>query len=279
VRREDNRRVGGGHTFSRGSRGRLSENHARPIPVDKRLVEQDAVRLDRALRLHLEERERRLGDWKIGATNPGWPLVEIAAQHLAELREVRKGSARTLSGLRLEVRSRDSDRPSVFLGGQYEGGRDPRIVFVLNGARTPAEVLKYDVLGYVAKVLLHEVTHAIDVLPRESSSQAQRYAEATESIRIGAAGQREFVAYYNDPMEVRAFMQMVVDEARQIGPRLRFPRGASPRFYVEAVLRQSPTWTTIEPHLRRENYRRILKAVVTALEQTPGTSLHTTTTK
>lgn len=228
----------------------------------------------------MEERLRRLGDWSIGPSRPGWPIVAIDAQHLAQLREVRRGSYRTLDGLRIEVVSRDSDRPVVFLRGQYEAdprGRGPgKIVFVLNGQRTPTEVLGYDVPGYVARVLLHEVTHALDVAPRarEGDPRARRYEEAVGSIAGGTAGPREYVEYYNDPMEVRAFMQMIVDEVRQVAPVLRFPRGASPRFYVEAVLQRSPTWAQVGPHLRRENYRRVLKAVVTALEQIPGTILY-----
>ena len=111
--------------------------------------------------------------------------------------------------------------------------------------------------------------------PRERPTETKRYEEAVAAMRGGYASQRELVAYYNDPMEVRAYLQMVVDEVASAAPRVRAPRGIAPGRYVDAVLSLSPTWTRVDPYLRRDARARFYRAVATALEATPGSHLYT----
>lgn len=112
--------------------------------------------------------------------------------------------------------------------------------------------MKAGVASQIYPVLLHELTHAADT-----------YAKG-----LGARGQQGGAAYYNDPAEVRAYMQEVVDEVQQHRPdsRARLAEAFGAGKGMTYLVRLSTTWREIEPHLTEKNKRKIILAVVKAME-------------
>ena len=110
---------------------------------------------------------------------------------------------------------------------------------------------KYDIINENKNILIHEVTHALDVI---------------ENYR-----KQEGRAYYNDPHEVKAFARQVVDEASRTlkgllltsrAGKRPMPQGAQ---LVEALLDGSKTWRMIKTDLNESNSRYIRQVLVREL--------------
>jgi len=151
--------------------------------------------------------------------------------------------------------------------GTYKGSGkmkgQPIIVVVLNGGNTVASFLS--AMTYIENaiygVLIHELTHAADVgreakMPRNSP-------KVWGGLDVGA-----YESYVNEPTEVRAYMQEVVDQAlgfvSQSISQLR--KIASPNKIVLWAVQHSETWGVIEGSLNPKNRKLIMKAVYTALQ-------------
>lgn len=112
------------------------------------------------------------------------------------------------------------------------------------------EKLPYEVINKVKSVLIHEVTHALDVLKPSLKDPEE---------------------YYKDTNEVKAFARQVVDEAERAlkGLRLKsralhkpMPQGAT---LVEELLAKSKTWLEIEKNLSVSGQRYIRQVLVREL--------------
>jgi len=68
-------------------------------------------------------------------------------------------------------------------------------------------------------------------------------------------------AYYNEPSEVRAFMQQVADEVIEAIGAPELATGVM----VTKAIQHSKTWNRIEPHLNASNRRLLLRGIGTAV--------------
>jgi hypothetical protein len=114
------------------------------------------------------------------------------------------------------------------------------------------ETRKYDIINENKNILIHEVTHALDV--------------------IGKYRKEEGAAYHNNPHEVKAFARQIVDEASRVLKGLRLtsrsmkrpmPQGAK---LVEVLLEGSKTWREIRKDLNESNSRYIRQVLVNELD-------------
>ena len=179
---------------------------------------------------------------------------------------VEEADGRHSHPVQVVVNARHSSAKGVaVLAGKSASGR---IDLYMNGALSPVDILvptKWsDRLAPVWEcthetclafglysLLLHEVTHAADVFQKSlgySPSEVQERGEAA------------WGSYVNDPGEVRAFMQEVVDVAERHAPMLK-EHVKSNQQLVNMVLKLSTTWNLIEKHLSSSSKTRILKAV------------------
>jgi hypothetical protein len=155
-----------------------------------------------------------------------------------------------------------------------EGEARVQVILWLNGALSPADFLvpqagtdrlqplsgcKYETcLPYgLYSILTHELTHAAEAMFREKTPKYLRMPEDDPKRRE---------VYVNDPGEVRAFLQQVVDEAVRGAKHLR-EHSKSNDWLVKFSLKMSTTWKEIEGALNRGNRAKILKAVYDALDK------------
>jgi hypothetical protein len=166
---------------------------------------------------------------------------------------------------------------SVLSGASRKGEIDLH----MNGALSPQEYLaesgmtvriqpvwscRYETcLPYgLYSLLIHELTHSADVF-----RGPLRYSPS----EVLEKGEAAYGTYLNDPAEVRAFMQQVVDEAvssmtRNDTLREHAQKKPNPnQALVDLALRMSTTWKIVEKHLDRRNRDKILKAVYDGLDQ------------
>jgi hypothetical protein len=106
-------------------------------------------------------------------------------------------------------------------------------------------------------ILTHEITHNADIFMGKL-----KYSPA-EVIEKGEAA---WGSYINDPSEVRAFMQQVVDETERMARKIR-EHTESNQQLVSRLLMLSTTWSLIKKHLSSRNQARILKAVYDMLDR------------
>ena len=111
---------------------------------------------------------------------------------------------------------------------------------------------KYDIINTNKNILIHEVTHALDVLDTYKKEEGS--------------------AYYNNPHELRAFSRQIVDEASRVLKGLRLtsramkkpmPQGAQ---LIEALLDGSKTWREIKKNLNDASNRYIRQVLVSELD-------------
>ena len=107
-------------------------------------------------------------------------------------------------------------------------------------------------------VLIHEITHAADTFSEGVGSKM------TQSEARGNA------AYYNNPGEVRAYLQEIQSELEKIGFFKHIPKMEKlfgPGKAVQVILEQSPTWTEISPYLNEHNRKLVMKTVAQLVEE------------
>jgi len=158
---------------------------------------------------------------------------------------------------------------------QFEHGRSFVVIkLVINGTLSPREFLEPTGTGLFAldrmqpissctseaclpfglySTLIHELTHAAESM----------YAGTPTYYRDG-----EFVdeLYWNDPQEIRAFMQQIVDEGLRHAGQLREHAGNNQRL-VELCLKLSTTWGVVGKKLTPANQNKMRKAMYTALDE------------
>lgn len=233
---------------------------ARAIPIDKS-----------ALRGLTKRLEKRLGQAFTVAmrTKPDEPIrrQEVWARETHDIRNV-MGHDLTVDVLVTAGKDR-SGGPFVAAGGYGHNRRTnrPVVIVKLNGSYSPKEYLPAVDTGMLTRgiydILIHEMTHAAD------AALKAKYKTGPAS---GQYVPDDISAYYNDPKEVRAYMQQVVDEVLRYGGKrenlekiLKLFKGPRHRG-IEVVLKNTETWPEIKDHLTDSNKAKILKAVYQALD-------------
>jgi len=234
---------------------------ARPIDVDKRGLRSFVQNL---LVPSVEE-------WLRGRANQDAPIG--SAKNLAvERLEVTDSDGRSTHTVTVFVNSRPSGAKGVAIIGA-SATRD-RINIYVNGALSPVDFLvptkwsdrmspiwectSETCLPYgLYANLIHEVTHTADIFMKEIGYDPQDVLNR---------GEAAWGLYVNDPAEVRAFMQQIVDETERMAGKIR-DHAKSNQHLIGIVLKTSTTWKLIEKHLTLKNKARILKSVYEALDR------------
>lgn len=231
----------------------------RQIPIDKRFighfVEHDLMpKVERWLK-------RQPQDEPIGAQSMG----TIAQDRLM----LDMSDGRTSINLIVAVGAQSSGFPgAAVLGGGFAKS-DRVIALYMNGAITPKDYLStrrlqplhectYETcLPYgLFSILIHEATHAVDLSLKEIEYSPSDVIEQ---------GEKAWGPYVNDPNEVRAFMQQVVDEVVRSAGKIK--SHFSGQKLVEVALKMSTTWSLVGKHLNPSNKAKILKAVYLGLDE------------
>lgn len=237
---------------------------ARPIPVDKpalaALAQQLVQELPKHLKFRAEHMDGPLSRARGFTAQWGFPLGRYETKDVESYPVV---VPITVGWANVDDWS--PTRQWIAGGGvnsRYHGprGRGYKMALYvnINASRTPNEILNN--LSRVEKeafsVLIHEVTHLRDIL--KNVEQYQKAKETSEG-------------YYNDPAEVRAFMQQIAHEVVEYVEKLAkdvrvglWGLTLNGRLMEEA-LGASLTWARIKRFLTPSNERLVLKGVERAL--------------
>lgn len=114
-------------------------------------------------------------------------------------------------------------------------------------------------------ILLHEMTHAAEAGIVAVDGAGWGKSNRGTALREGETVVVDRREYVNDPLEVRAFMQQVVDEVLKYVDKseLEF---LPIRQRLDVALQLSTTWKLVKDDLTQRNRARILKAVHTVLQ-------------
>lgn len=236
------------------------DKKARAIPIDKSALRSLTTRLEKRLSQAFTVAMR---------TKPDDPIrrQEVWARETHDIRNV-MGHDLTVDVMVTAGKDR-SGGPFVAAGGYGHNRRTnrPVVIVKLNGSYSPKEYLPAVDTGMLTRgiydILIHEMTHAAD------AALKAKYKTGPAS---GQYVPDDISAYYNDPKEVRAYMQQVVDEVLRYGGKrqnlekiLKLFKGPRHRG-IEVVLKNTETWPEIKDHLTDSNKAKILKAVYQALD-------------
>ena len=223
---------------------------ARAISIDKtRLYE-----LAKTLQIVIERKTKGVeGSLGKRVLTPGAPY---------DIRAV-DGSALTVY-VRLE--SVLSQSPYYIVGGGMGHASGKTVVVVhVNGSIDAQNINRASqghqtsVADQIYPVLIHEATHAADIFAKgEGVAKHMTMDEA-----------RDNAAYYNNPSEVRAYMQEVVHEAERNFPHFdKFLRAfKGPGKALEVILKQCSTWVEVSPHWTERNKQLVIKSVAQHLDE------------
>ncbi len=223
---------------------------ARAIPIDKSSIMRFTEFLEKTLEEIASRHEGPFGRKTLGQ----WPYDLPAVD------------GETISTYVRFVTLPTNDTSYVLDGGVGFLGKMPIVVVQLNGS-LDADALRKGAESHVIKVqlynmLIHELTHVADKYTRGVGSGGEGLSE--EELRNNPA------TYYNNPSELHAFMQEVVD---QVSQRFVHYEKLEKRFGQRALgmlLNMSETWNTVSPHWTERSRQKVLKAVYQALEDWKG---------
>lgn len=196
----------------------------------------------------------------------------LASGHI----NVESAAGTVVRAVKIQVESRPTGAKGVaVISGKYSSASRTITVFV-NGALSPADFLvppplwgnrlqpiwdctHETCLAFgLYTVLLHEATHA---------SEEVEPSLSYDPGKVTVSGEGDWDKYVNDPTEVRAFMQEVLDVAERWAPRIRDMKVTDNPRMVKIILTMSTTWKVIEKHLNPRSKAKILKAVYEVLDR------------
>ena len=224
---------------------------SRPIPLDKTVVMAQAKELAQGLKVALKRRYPQ--DEPLGSLNLPKYVFRTELSMLGDWVNV-KGDPIGL--ITLVVVSEPSPSAEFVLDGALgKVSGKPLILVTLNGKYTTETLGGVSLDKNLYTLLIHELTHALDYNRNRK----------TQSKKIPVPAAVDLDAYYNDPAEVKAYMQEAVDYALEAAPKLsRVFKGPK---LVKVVLQNNRLLGDIEPYLTTSNRNKIFKAVYTALEE------------
>lgn len=168
----------------------------------------------------------------------------------------------SLGPMYVQLRAVETDSPYYVVDGGFgfhQRYQTPVVIVNVNGSM-PGDTLSRaakarQVQSQIYPVLIHELTHAAD-----------KYSKGVGN-KMTPEEARDNEAYYNNPSEVRAYMQEVVDEVEGNLKHWAKLQGAfGPGKGLEYMLKLSPTWKDISPHWTERNRRLVIKAVAQVLD-------------
>ena len=107
-------------------------------------------------------------------------------------------------------------------------------------------------------IVAHEMTHLADIISKVEYNSG----DAEDGIITKEDHARK---YFNDPVEVRAWMRQVYEEIRdEVHRKQRGPHNLGKA--ITQALKRNLSWKDAEPYLNRESRNRILKGLVTTFE-------------
>lgn len=238
---------------------------ARPIPIDKPALAKLAKELVRELPKHMRFKPSDMEDtrmsWCRGFTQ-NWGF-DLGVYETTDVRGRYVGVPVRVGWENME----DWGPTRQWIAGgsvqhrSYGGGEASKYQMnvKVNAARIPKEMLAH--LDRIEKeafsVLIHETTHLRDLLKRIDAYQHAK--ETTEG-------------YYNEPTEVRAFMQQTADEVIEfVEQQAKTLGGVGPWGItlsgrtLERALEMSTTWDRIRKHLNPSNEKLVIRGVERAL--------------
>jgi hypothetical protein len=223
---------------------------ARPIPIDKGRASTDAYNLQTLLTQAL--RRFPAGE-PLGSRRP---FIKTTLDNMEGQLNVFHSP---IQAPIVQVGSAQTRSPSPLLGGSFEMRGDQAIIHIdLNGMMTPAALTEAlsgrPGMLMLRSTLLHEITHALDKATKSNYHDDSKGPYGVDPAR-----------YYNDPSEVRAYMQQIVDDVLVFAERARNKPLLTGTKLVSDALRSSPRWMQIRQHLTKENTALMLKAVYRAL--------------
>lgn len=221
--------------------------------VASRYLEARAIRLDKASLLDLSK-DLEEAVVRRGSNEP------MGQKVLANKPFVVKAVDGSPVSLQVVLATRPSDNPDIVLDGgvgTYKG--DKVVLIYLNGSQPGLKswAQKKLLSHKLYPVLIHEMTHVSD-----------KYTKGVGD-RMTQEEARDNAAYYNDPSEVRAYMQEVVSEASERFPIWDKLVKISPTKAkaVDYLIGNSGTWAEVSPYWTTSNKQKVLKAVVQALDE------------
>ena len=257
----------------------------RPIPISRRHVQRfvETELVPETLR-QLRLRAFNVGDEEL--TYNDRPIGRMYARdnrHLAVLlytfKPFHSGEFLTIpvyvhsgaEGLKLDIVSRGIAAHHVMPSGRLV---PKHIRLYLNAAATPNDVRRAAEAGTIDSchhkrclayafytVLLHELTHISEKSPSSYGRDVEKMPPYARKLYV-----------LNDPAEVRAYMQQVVDEALTSARRKAFRDLAktkpNPNHYLlDRALRTSMEWAKIESSLTDASKARVYRAVEQAIRE------------
>lgn len=233
---------------------------SKPIALDKEAVRALAARL-----------QADIGSWVLGREDdlregmlvvPSGPLRRVSPAGVAfDLTDVRGAPRRVYVRVTTVVAPGPEFIPTGGFGTHVDSGL-PVVELGLN-ARLGVDVIwrqtKHGdwIAREIYQVLLHELTHAADVI--KSYQRPMSRTEAGEDLAV----------YLNEPREVAAYMQEVLHEIEHLLPEhaleLKHHFGASQA--ASMVLAMSSTWAWAAPYWTPKNRRKVAKAVAARLSE------------
>ena len=222
---------------------------SRPIPIDKSLI--DAEVRDLIVDLKRELGRRHPQDEPLGQLAPNHAVLQKDLDRFSDALGV---EGKNILVPVLRVTSVVSDSPQLLLsGGKGSMGSRPAIVLNLNGRYT-TKALRESV-EFMARdfrqMLLHEMTHVLDI--------QQKNRATTREVPRNIDPEK----YYNDPHEVRAYMQEFVDKALEMAPK--FADHFKGQEFIRYILLTNDTWKDVSPYLTERNKALMLKALYRSL--------------
>lgn len=242
------------------------DHQARQVPLDHRAIKSfiTEVLLPQIKRwLEHQDPEKPIGTVKPGRIATG-TLTSVAFD---------RGYQRDLD-VTVMIGAEGSSKPGTAVLGGGASLKHQVVHIMLNGAYWPAKMLSekhWQPIGScqslacvaysIYSVLIHELTHM---------AEAWQNKPVTYKVKREGPGlpqETDRNQYLNDPSEVRAFTQEIVEQAtRGFRHTLRMT-GWTLQKRVEFALRFSDTWQMIEKDLTPANRAKIFKALYQELDR------------
>lgn len=217
---------------------------SKPIPVDKPAIKQLARNLSSNIKRFLQSHDANQIIGKKELATESQELNFIQGKKL---------------NVSVTVKSVTGNFKQLVLGGHQDGAfetskRIPEalmldISIAVNGSVMPMEYLKSTTLtDDLYSMLLHEFTHAMDL----SGIVNQKVNDVSTDTGL--------TEYYNQPREVRAYLQQIIDEVQKVIPAI-IKQYANRHKLMDEVLKRSFTWNKFKDRWNHESKKKIMQAV------------------
>ncbi len=155
----------------------------------------------------------------------------------------------------------------VLRGGAGMMGGSPVVILTLNGRYSPRALAHFAAGGAgsllyreVLSTMRHEVTHLSD--PGLDLTKPASYGNAPP---LGKATEAFIEAYYNEPTEVRAFLQEVVSDVKAFVHKAW--QAVRPKDLLRRAIEESEAYNMLAAHLHPKNNQKILSAAARAVTE------------